>query len=900
MLGRAWLWLRSMVLQRRLHREMREEMADHIERSTSRLIARGMPADEARRQAEREFGNVPHLQDQARDARGTAWLDALAADIRFALRQFARRPVTSLVMFVVLAVGMSLSTLLFSYVHSYAVQPPLGVPREDGLVRIRGSLDVGADGRGSRSFPEAEFEAYRGLTGVFEEVAGWAVASVLVDAGTGTGELGLDARATFVTDNYFAVLGVHPVLGSGLPRQSEVDPAMSAVAVIGHEAWERQYGRSPEVIGRTIDVNGLPVTIVGVAPARFNGVAGHAAFSLWLPLAAHAQVMRQPADAFRAAARLRPGVSPQTATAATQVVAARIAAAGEADVRDPSSEVVPLLSANGDPMFDRDVKLMAGLIGLLALIVLLVTCTNVSALLTGLAAARRQEIAIRLSLGASRLRIMRQLLTESALLALAAAAAAIGVVWIVLDIATSLLVELPLDLRVTWPATAFTFGVALTVGVLFGLSPALHATRLAIATAMRDSSGAIAATRARLQRGLVVAQIALTQPLVVLLAGVLVLVLTHYQPARTDDADRLVTVGLLASLPAGSSADAVAGMQQEMHVATQRLLDRVRVTAGVERAVINHGGATPVGMYSVASEHRVQGAVHDAVSLEAEHLHPGFFRVRGIPIVRGRDFTQDDVGPATAAGGDVAIILGTDLARRLWPGADPIGRRLRPAHDTLRHAAPLVVVGVVEDPLADEKRARAGYRIWLPADSGSASAAGAVLVRTAGSAVPVLHALRAAVREEFPGMTARVQTIAEVEDRNRRHFRTITAALLTAGAMALLLSAIGLYAVIAFSVGERTREIAVRLAVGAHVPQVVRRFVGDGLKLSAIGLVIGMPVSLLGLHTLLGAAGDDFPSVGLTQVAAIAGLGVLIVATAAVWIPSRRAAGVDPAVTLRE
>jgi putative ABC transport system permease protein len=163
----------------------------------------------------------------------------------------------------------------------------------------------------------------------------------------------------------------------------------------------------------------------------------------------------------------------------------------------------------------------------------------------------------------------------------------------------------------------------------------------------------------------------------------------------------------------------------------------------------------------------------------------------------------------------------------------------------------------------------------------------------------VLHALRAAVREEFPGMTASVQTIAEVEDRNRRHFRTITAALLTAGAMALLLSAIGLYAVIAFSVGERTREIAVRLAVGAHVPQVVSRFVGDGLKLSAIGLVIGMPVSLLGLRTLLGAAGDDFPSVGLTQVAAIAGLGVLIVATAAVWIPSRRAAGVDPAITLR-
>jgi predicted permease len=904
---RAYLWLRSNFLRRRLDREMREEMAEHLERSTQRLLARGLPYAAARRQAEREFGNVTYLQEEARYARGTIWLDALLADVRFALRHFARKPIVTLVMFVVLAVGMSLSTLLFSYVHSYAVQPPPGIPLQDDLVRIRGSLSAGVHGRGSRTFSVAELEEYRSLTSHFDAVAGWTYAEVALDAAAASERRALEARATFVTPNYFAVLGVRPALGPGLPAAAAADPDRAAVAVIGHRTWQRLFASDLAVIGSTLSVNGVTVTIVGVAPERFNGVGGYTSLHLWLPLEARTLVLPDAADQFRAAARLRPGISRHAATAAVAVVARRHAvaeeqragaaeAAGRVRAEERAADVVPLLSANGDPMFDRDVRLMSLALGLLALLVLLVTCTNVSALLTGLAAARRQEIAIRLSLGAPRSRIIRQLLTESAVLSATAAAGALGIVWLVLRAATALLTFLPLELGVTWPATTFTFAVALAVGVLFGLSPALHATRLAIATVMRDSAGTLAATRGRLQRSLVVAQIAFTQPLIVLLAAVLVLVFSQFRPHQTTAfADRLVAVSLRDA--STGSTPATPAQHAQLKAAMQRLVDRLHAVPGIAAAAVDWSAATaPLGAWAVASEDRLGGLGQSAVGLIGERAAPGAFAAHGVPLLRGRDFTAADVAPTQSEGGDAAVIIGADLARRLWPGADPLGRRLRPATDTASASVALVVVGVVDVPQSAAQAAGDDWRIWLPPDSGRASPT--LLVRTTAAATPLLPTLRAVVQTELPDMVAGVRTIADIEGERMRRFRTVIAVLMGAGALALLLSALGLYAVVAFAVGERTQEIAVRMAVGARAQQVVRNFVADGLRLSGIGLGLGLPLSLLGLRLLMGHD-PDLPSVGLLPVTLIAALGVLSVATAAVWIPARRAAAIDPAVTLR-
>jgi predicted permease len=906
-LTRARLWVRSLVLRRRLEREMQEEMASHLERATERLMTRGITAEEARREALREFGNVAYLQEEGRYARGTRALDALAGDVRFALRQFARRPGTTMVMLMVLAVGMSIATLLFSYVHAYAVQPPPGVALENDLVRIRGSQDVGADGRAPRPFSKEEFAGYQGLTKHFSSVAGWTDAHVALDASADPEQSGLDAEAVFVTENYFSVLGVTPVLGRSLTAVDS-EPGAAAVAVIGYTAWVRLYGRRPDVVGSTVRVNGVPVTVVGVAPERFYGMTGVVTLKLWMPLEIWSLVTRgatgEEPSGFRAVGRLRPEVRAEAATAAARVIAARAAESdGKVPARgggftavQPSTEVVPLLSANGDPMFDRDVRLMTFLVGLLGLLVLLVTCTNVSGLLTGLATARRQEIAVRLSLGAARGRLIRQLLTETALLSSVAAAAALAIVWVVFRTVTRLISYLPLVLEIDWPVAIFTFGTALAVGILFGLSPALHATRLGIGSALRDSSSSIAASRARLQRTLVVAQVAFTQPLVVLLAAVFLMVLHSFQPqGRTPLSDQLVRVTVPSRVSYSASPAKQAATTRELRGAMDRLVHRLERTPGVAGAHLEWGAEPALGAYAVHVGDRAAGRGQSVVQLSAKRVSEGYFEMMDIPLLAGRGLERRDAVPADSLNGEVPVVIGSELARRLWGAANPLGRRLRPASDTVRGRT-LVVVGVVRDRDTGPGRVVEDARVFLAPDTSQLSTT--VLLRTAGDAERHLPAIRQVVHEMAPGTRFRVETLASIEDEARRNFRLLAGGVSAAGLAALLLSAIGLYAVVAFSVSQRTSEIAVRIAVGARARQIVQRFVGDGLRLSALGLAIGLPVGLLAVRALI-ASEDSIPDVSLPAITAIAAVGVALVAITAAWIPARRAAAVDPAMILR-
>ena len=901
MLNRARLWIRSIVLRRRIEREMQEEMAQHLERATERFMARGLSAEVAAREARREFGNVTYLQEEGRLARGTGALDALAGDARFALRQFARRPGTTLIMLGVLAVGLCLSTLMFSVVQGFAVQPPAGVARADDLVRIRGSQMGRSSQRVERGFSEDEFLEYRKLTGPFAAVAGWTSATAALDAGDDVERRGLDAMVTFVTSDYFPMLRVPPVLGAGL-RASD-DPAAAHVAVIGHRTWSQLLEGDPGVLGRTVAINGVSVTVVGIAPEQFNGVDGGDAWQLWMPLAAREAVMRGVPTSFRAIARLRPGVTPEAASSAVRVVAARAAAADAArgpaapeqlPVR-PSAEVVPLLAENGSPTFEGEIWSMSLGVGLLGLLVLLVTCTNVSALLTGLAVARRQEIAVRLSLGADRRRILRQLLTENAVLACVAGAAALGLAELALWAADRFLPPLPMNLEVTPQAVAFTFGVALVTGLAFGLSPALHATRLALSGVLRDSSSHIAGARGRLQRALVVAQIAFTMPLVVLLIALLLSLRALYdQGAATALDDQLATLSVRTFIPASAAPAAVAEETRRLRASVLRVAERVRETPGVQSAVTEWAPLEGMGAYSVDPVERGGGAAPGPVELWGKRVEAGYFETVGMPVVRGRGFRPDDLaaGPGAA---ESAALIDADLARTLWPGADPVGRRLHTDTATAG-ARTLVVVGVVDDPAAVPANPGAARKIFLPADT--AGLPGAVLVRTAGRADLLAAALRSVAQNEAPGMVIGVQTLASVREAQRTEMAPMAGGLLWAGGMALLLSAIGLYAVVAFSVSQRTGEIAVRIAVGAHARQIARRFVADGFRLSAFGLALGLPVSLLGLRSLI-ASDAAFSVVALPAVTVIAALGVALVAIAATWLPARRAASVDPAVVLR-
>jgi predicted permease len=880
---------RSVLLRRRLEREMQEEMAEHLERPTTRLVARGMSPAAARRAAEREFGNVPLLQDQARDARGTEWLDALLGDLRYALRQYARRPAITLVMVTVLAVGMTITTLLFSFVHGYATQPPPGIVLTDDLVRIRGSQAVHGQ-RVARSFSGEELSAYRALTDHFREVAGWTVSPATLDAGAEQEQRGLEGWITFVTDNYFRTLGVQPLLGPGLATSSPNDAGALATAVISHGVRQQLFSGAADIIGRTVTLNGVTVTVVGVMPERFTGVSGGGRYNFWMPLDARAVLTSRLPSEFHAAGRLQPGVTIEQASAATAVVAAAVATkaadAGAAVIAgNPSTDVLPLRAASDDPMFERDVKRISAGVGLLALLVLLVTCTNVSALLTGLASARRHEIGIRLSLGAARGRLIRQLVTESALLACIAAAIALALSWAVLRGVAGWITLL--EPRLTLPATLFTFGTALTVGVLFGMSPALHATRLAVAGVLRDASATLVATRARPQRALVVAQIALTQPLMVMLAAVLILVLSEFQAApRPDAADRIAVLSV-SSTTLVSRMDPVAEkeLRSQLRRTMHEAAEHVRALPGVVAVVPEWQGNNRPTAYAA-------NAAGDVVALASQPIDAGYLDVMGIPLLRGRTFDGDDVAALHTA--TIPTIIDAALARELWPYIDPVGQLLRPATDTTA-AKDLLVVGVVDDPRSRRSVAGVDHFVFVPGDS--AQLATSLLVRTAAPAAPLLHTMRTTVQDAGPGIITRAATLASIADTHDRNFRVAASGVSVAGLAALLLAAIGMYAVIAFSVGQRTREIAVRMAIGGDRRRIVRRFVYDGVRLCALGLAIGLPVGLLALRTFMSVSG--MPHVPLPTVTLIAAASVALVATAAAWLPARRAAAVDPAVTLR-
>jgi hypothetical protein len=484
------------------------------------------------------------------------------------------------------------------------------------------------------------------------------------------------------------------------------------------------------------------------------------------------------------------------------------------------------------------------------------------------------------------------------LLASFAAAAALGLVWLVLRSVTTFVPALPFEVGITWPAVAFTFGVALTVGVLFGLSPALHATRLGLASALRDSTVSIAATRGRLQRGLVVAQIAFTQPLIVLLAAVLLFVTSQFQLRHTEYADQLISISLrLRDGTIDGSSRAALDARQQLRVSVRRLAERLATTPGVEGAAVEWGPAPRLGPYVVHRADRLGGTTRDAIQLAGAPAAANLFDVMGIRIVRGRAFARSEYRSGESARNDLPIIVGADLARRLWAGADPIGRRLEAATDSASEARTLVVVGVIDDRAAKTRKAGTPFRVYVAPDT--TAVPNAVLVRTTGAGQPIIPAVREVMLDVAPDLWARIRTLGDIENEHFRRFRLITTGLAAAGLAALLLSAIGLYAVVAFSVGQRTREIAVRMAVGARGTQIAQRFIGDGVRLSVIGLLLGLPLSLVGLQALMTVLDEDIPRVALGPVSAVAAVGVTIVAIAAAWIPARRAAAVDPAITLR-
>jgi predicted permease len=887
---RLWLWLRALLFRQRLDREMRDEMTTHLSRATERLIAEGMSRDDARRTARLEFGPVTRIQEDARDVRGAAGIESVLADLRFGFRHFRRKPVSALTMIVVLALGIGCNTALFLLIYSFTNSPVPGVAPQDALVRIRG-IDRAAWGYAiGREFTYPEYREYAAQDSLFSAVAAWTSSDIVLDVGQHDANLESGA-ATYVTAGYFPILDVRPELGAGLPGDARDDDAPQFVAVISHVLWERYFDRAPDVVGKTMKVNDVPVTIAGVAPRRFAGArTGGSQVRVWLPLNARPVVQRTSAGPasldsalFGLIARRRSGTDIEQTTAAVRTIAARFAEETRRDISPVvSTDVVPLLANNYFPA-SGDPPGLAGRVTTLFMpvLILLITCTNVSALLAGLGVARRREMAVRLSLGAARRRIVRQLVTESVLLAVAAAALGLLVIWFLLKTFDASIPDLVIVLD--WRAFVFSFGVAVATGILFGFSPALHGTRLALSDVLKDATGSVVASRSRLQSGLVVAQIAFTQP-ALLAMGALILGMAEDLRKLPSPvfADRILQVSFNTNPRYGS-------IDRNREDTLRRLQERLAALPGVV-AVVPQENTDDYFDVTVHPTDRVTGPELDrTLQVRAQAAPSGYFPLMGIPVVRGRDFDASE-------GDRSAVVIDAELARRLWGAVDPIGRRFIVSGRSQRGVGQYTVVGVV-----DETRAGQGgtsgdsQRFFLP----DVRITGHFLIRMQGPAQPMAPVIRSAANLEAPDLpVTSARTLASIEAEQRTFSIRIITASGGSGLVALFLSAIGLYAVVAFAVGQRVREIGIRTALGANRRRVVGMFLLRGLRLSLVGLTIGLTLSVIVVRLMAASRGEEPPdgTVGLAALVACVVIGVALMAT---WIPARRAAHVDPLEALR-
>ena len=547
--------------------------------------------------------------------------------------------------------------------------------------------------------------------------------------------------------------------------------------------------------------------------------------------------------------------------------------------RGVTNDVADVVALRGTTSIDARVEglITGGLYGSIALLILLVVCSNVSALVVGAGVARRQEIAIRLSLGASRARLVRQLLTESVLLAVAGGTLGLVLYWWII---TAVSARIP-DVEMTpdWVTLVFTALFAVGTGIVFGLSPALHATRRGVADALRDS-GAGATKRSRMQRVFVVAQIVFTQPLLVALALMLFAIVG--EGTRQVDgavASRLITLRLDTRAGTGAVAD----KQRDI----EAVVEAVRRVPGVVAMLPEAVGYQIEGLVVDSADRRPGAREAASYRVHLEATSPGYFALLDIPIIRGRELEASD---STSV--DVPAVIGSEFAHQLWANDDPLGRRfILPRRGGDQR---VVVVGVFDSRYVTT-RGDLETRIYTRTDGRLPSA---FLIRTVGPAASFVPTVRALVKAKLALVPiSRLETLASRLDTQRREAFQASAAAAAAGGLALLMASIGLYGVVALAVGQRQREIGVRIALGARPVQVVGRLFAGGVGLSLIGLFIGLPLSLVALRIV--ASMVLAPKVNMLLVGAAIACVVVAVACVATWIPARRAAFVDPVIALR-
>jgi predicted permease len=811
--------------------------------------------------------------------------------LRFAIRQLLKNPGFTGVAVLTLALGIGANTAIFSFVDYLLVRAmPVTAPHE--LV----NLGAQQDGEQSFTFNYPLYADYRDHNRVFAGLITFAQRSLSLGA---AGE-STRVQALVVSGNFFSVLGIQPALGRGFTTEEELEPGAQPAVVIGHGLWLRQFAGDPAVLGRTVALNGLNFTVVGVTPAEFTGTMAGLVAEAYVPILVSSQLSRNealPVDPLQSRfftwlhimGRLQPGVSRVQAQLAMQSLNQELA---RMHPENAPANVVLVDGRQGANRHLEPARLPLWLTQAAMWLVLLIACTNVANMLLARASERRKEMAIRLALGAGRRQLIRQLLTES--LVLAALSGAAGLIvgwWFTRALATFLpsgglsLVQPMVDGRVV----GFTLLLAAMTGVCFGLVPALQISRPALLAGIKDTAPALLVLNRRwsLRNLLVVAQCALS--LVVLIgAGLCLRSVRNLQTVATGfEPDRVVLASF--DLPnAGYAPDRGTTFYQQLQ-------ERARALPGVESASLASSvvldGQTPR-----ISIERIEGYAippDEFVNLSYNIVTPGYFRTLNVPVLGGRDFE-----PADADASRSVVIINQTLAKTFWPDQDPVGRRIYLRDVKQGGEIAREVVGVVGDSKYRDLAEGATPMMFWPL---TPSHRGPMTLHLLSSANP--GALIAGVRTLFASLDSNVPlfnvlTLAQQQADSILFPRMAATCLSGVGLLGLLLAALGLYGVTALAVGQRRREFGIRIALGAQRSQLLRLVLKEGTYLVATGLGIGLLGGLTAAQVLRGFLFGVSPFDPLT----FAGVSLVLGAAAllACLIPARRAAKIDPQEALRQ
>jgi predicted permease len=824
----------------------------------------------------RASGAIPH----ALQLRASQWSPRMMLqDLRFAWRMFIRRPAFTGVAVLILALGIGANTTIFSWAQAVLLSPLSGVERQDRLLYLSGVT-------ATRDTLSISYPNYQDLRAAKPDGIADLVAFRILPMNMRAGDEPIRVFGELVSANFFDFFGVRPELGRGFRPDEGLVPDRDAVAVISHELWQRAFARDPAAVGRTMSLNGRAFTIVGIAPPAFRGSAAAIVLDVFVPVTMQKALMsgdrltQRGAGWLEVYARMTDAATLRQVQSSIHVVAARLAQQYPDPNRGRDFRVLPLWRAGASSVL---LPVMSTLMGVVA-VVLLIACANVAGLLLTRATGRQREIAVRFAVGASRWQVVRQMLIENLLLCAAGCAAGLAFANWAAGMLNAFVPRTPFPLRldagVDAQGVAFAMALTLVAAIVSGVVPAVRASRPQAGLALKESSPTGTGLTGRLRQFLVVGQVGLSVVLLVCAS----LFARSLAGAGAVDPGFSIRHGLLASI------DLQSGGYDEARAAAfvPRLLERVSALPHVEGATVARTVPLDLGGSSDMTV-TVEGYTPregEEIMSYYNQVGPGYFETMGIALVEGRGITPRDAANQP----DVAVINET-MARRYWAGRDPVGTTIRFGQ------GPVTIVGVARDGKYSRLSEEPRNYLYLPVLQ-SYRPDIVLHVRTDDDPAAVLSSVRAALRQLDAGLPMfDVRTIEEHMQISTFIPRMAALMLGLFGALGLLLAAVGLYGVIAFNASQRTREIGLRMALGAGRMQVVWLVLRDGFALALIGIVAGMALAFgagrLVAGQLTGVSGADPVS--------FLGTAVLLSAVAAVAcvLPARRASALNPLTALR-